>query len=126
MSIASQHNLDNERDEFARFIEQTTFGATWQDIQGIMAIGGEDNNNNLVTTARTKIALWVQQQQNASLTAPTYHPEFLRSCAYARFKSSSTYGHVTHPSQANTLYGKLCLYLQTQSEICGLLCGMSN
>jgi hypothetical protein len=49
-----------------------------------LAIGGDDNNNNLVTTARTQMALCVQQQQNVSLTAPTYYREFLRSCANAR------------------------------------------
>mmetsp|Transcript_662 Transcript_662/g.1594 ORF Transcript_662/g.1594 Transcript_662/m.1594 type:complete len:2342 (-) Transcript_662:143-7168(-) len=98
--VAFEHTME-EKDEIARFLEQATFGPTRDDIASVMALTGSN------TVA--KMASWIQQQQDSSLTSPSSHREFFRKHANAQFERSSKYGHVTHPCQADVIYRKFAL-----------------
>lgn len=95
------YDYKHPQDEYARFLEQTTFGPTMDEINDLME--GEDTRNIFSSSNPvTRMAKWIVHQQNE--VDPTYHREFFRRHANARFKTGSPYGNPTHPCQENTYY----------------------
>ena len=117
---------DTPRDEimkndYARFLEQTTFGTTRAALQEMMDEDQEfraklqadelynptlqtDLSSNTTSGSVAVMAQWLSRQMDAQQTKPTSHREFWRRHAVARFETSSPTGHVTHPCQLHAAY----------------------
>ena len=87
----------NTRDTIARFLDQTTFGVTRQD---------------LTEFGNQPIASWINNQM--FVTPMTSHREFWRTHMTARHEFPSEIGTVTHPCQMGTKYR---LYAFTNKDI---------
>jgi hypothetical protein len=78
--------------EIARFLEQSTFGSTIEDIRSLFG------SANLLPI----FAQWILQQQNdVSITS---HREFFRQRLNARMETASYNAAVSHPCQIGTRY----------------------
>ena len=110
------------RNEYARFLEQATFGVTTADLDHLAAMGTRSEplasttstthstttstTVSLSTTtqghATTAMAKWIQEQQQT--VEPTLHRSWFRRHVNAAFPSSNMYGTVTHPCRAHSFY----------------------
>ena len=107
--------LDNSINEYARFLEQTTFGTTRKDLNSLL----ERHEAAVVadtTTSTVKVmAQWMDEQMN--VIPPTLHREFYRTHAMSRFATSSQTGAVTQPCQEYTAYRKFALVEQHYQKL---------
>ena len=107
--------LQRRRDEYARFLEQGTFGTTRADLRDLLerheiksdGLAGESASLTESDIQLQVMAEWIGEQMTT--VPPTLHREFYRRHATARFASSSPTGTVTHPCQAGTTYRKFAL-----------------
>ena len=77
----------SDKELIARFLEQTTFGVTLEDIASVETLGNMD--------------AWFASQ---IVLNPTYHREFYRKYMNVRFERPAGQGVVTHPCQKGTKY----------------------
>ncbi|KAL7561156.1 hypothetical protein ACA910_011978 [Epithemia clementina (nom. ined.)] len=117
--------VQQRRDEYARFLEQTTFGTTRAGLNTLMqrhdakanTLENNENegnsNNGGPSTAMMVMAEWIQEQMTA--VPATLHREIFRTHANVRFASSSPTGQVTHPCQAWTAYRRF-VFVEPHSQ----------
>lgn len=82
--VSYQHSI-SEENEIARFLEQTTFGPTLDEIKDFPA----------------NPATWLQNQQSLPMTS---HRQYFRQRANYRFENPSSQGVPTKPCEAGTHY----------------------
>ncbi|KAL7576804.1 hypothetical protein ACA910_013822 [Epithemia clementina (nom. ined.)] len=100
------------RNEYARFLEQATFGVTRKDLQSLLEQHRTYEANSQVSlssatttsaavrrTTRSVMAQWVQEQQ--TLVPPSLHRAYFRQHLNAPFRYSNEYGIVSHPCGGN-------------------------
>ena len=110
--------------QYARFLEQATFGATRRDLEYLETLGAVSaqesttktttaSSSTTTTTSRTTqaMATWIYQQQSGGSNngdgnafEPTLHRVLFRRHVNAAFHSSNPYGTVTHPCHAHAFY----------------------
>lgn len=97
-------SYNGQRDEIARFLEQTTFGPTKEDLN---AFGTPSN-------LQSAFANWIKTQQT---TVPiTSHRALFRRHTNARMEHASGFGAVTHPCQAGTRYRRYTFSIKDRRE----------
>jgi hypothetical protein len=77
------------RDQVARFLEQTTFGPTWENLVDF-------------DSTATSFATWMQEQQES--VPASSHRSFYRQRVNHRAVVTSPMGILTHPCRAGTRY----------------------
>jgi hypothetical protein len=77
------------RDQVARFLEQTTFGPTWENLVDF-------------TSSEASFATWIQEQQDS--VPSSSHRNFYRRHMNHRAVVTSPMGILTHPCRAGTRY----------------------
>ncbi|KAL7567214.1 hypothetical protein ACA910_021201 [Epithemia clementina (nom. ined.)] len=102
--------------EYARFLEQTTFGTTRSSLKELLDrhydVGMEQGNMNHVAISTVQImAEWLKDQMNRHVTLPTYHREIWRRHAVPRLAEASYHatGRGTRPCDAQTAYRRFAL-----------------
>ncbi|CAB9519484.1 Protein of unknown function (DUF1800) [Seminavis robusta] len=99
----------SDKDIIARFLEQATFGPTWEAITEI-----ETAATSQATSLDSQFAKWVQNQQTNVPVAS--HREVFRTRMNARFEVPSPNGPITQPCDAGTRHRRTAFSVKDKKK----------